>query len=117
MRTLSRSGLAAAVILALSGMTDVAYGGVDKFFISGNHTTCSAVFNALLTQHVDVFPPGSFGTPVTVNAQIVVSPLDNNSFEEVSPFGADGIKQSVTIDGVLVNGATFNWRETTSPQN
>jgi hypothetical protein len=113
MRTLSRSGLAAAVILALSGMTDVAYGGVEKFFITGNSTTCSAVFSALQAQHPADFPPGSFGSGV--NAQIVVSPLGDGTYSEASPFGADGIHQDVQISGVTADGNIFDWREILLP--
>jgi len=113
MRTLSRIGLAAAVILALSGMTDVAYGSVEKFFITGNPTTCSAVFSALQAQHPADFPPGSFSS--SVNAQIVVSPLADGFYSEASP-GPDGKTQIVDISSVSADGTLFDWKESTSPQ-
>lgn len=110
MRTLSRTGLAAGLILAVSGATNAVYGGSEKFFVSGNITNCTDAFAALESQHPIDFPAGTFGA---VNAEILVEPLANGTFLEGPGTGADGIVQRVEVSGVDASQDSFDWTETT----
>lgn len=110
MRTLSSIGFAAGLVLAVSGVTNTAYGRAEKFFVSGNIGSCTDLFAALESQHPVDFPAGTFGA---VNAEIVVEPLASGTFSEVGT-GADSITQRVLVSGADSSQTSFDWTETTA---
>lgn len=99
MNVLSKTGLAAGLFLAVFGMTNVAYGGFEKFFITGNPVTCEAVFDSLSVQHGI-----SHGA---VKTEVVFDPFVSGA--GVVSFGP----QTATI--TVTTTKSFDWAETTVP--
>ena len=97
-----RSALAAGLFLAVFGTTNVAYGGFEKFFISGNPVTCEAVFASLFAQH------GIFHG--NVKTEVVFDPVPNGG---VTAAGVTTIGTQTAQIAMAGDEKGFDWLETT----